>query len=475
MSEFNYVSKPSYDKHPDRMCLIARLFGLNAKLVGNKSKILELGCGTGSNLIPIALANSDSSFVGIDISEEQIAVANQHVQRLNLKNIKFIVQNLNQPNQQLWHNQIQDSFDYILAHGVFSWVSTAVQDSILQICSSLLAPNGVCYISYNVLPGFEVRDFLRRELQNKFANLSAPTQENVQQIRNFLLNYNLKDKCLPFQAARLSFEINNILRQSDGYIFYELLAEDNQAFYFQDLARRIKNFGLKYLGDSKLSRIKYLDIKDIQQADSDDFIETCEQEADFAQATAFRGSLFCKGEAAISRLPNLNVIDDCHLSSNLVYDIDVLLKTHFYDAQGVEVEIKNETTQEILKRITQDWPHSKTMKDLALSVDMARASVIKAELFELFKQERLDLYFSSEIKNSISPYAQIQLETQDWVTNYRHEYVKLTPDEIKVAKVLNVANSAQDIFEKLNQTLQLNDIEDILCFFKETALIGQLP
>ncbi|MDR2337583.1 MAG: methyltransferase domain-containing protein [Deltaproteobacteria bacterium] len=470
-NKLNYISKPSYDKHPDRLCLIARLFGLKAKLLSQNAVILELGCGTGSNLIPVALSNPNSSFIGVDISKEQIAIANQHVQSLNLKNIKFIAQDLNQTEQHLWQSQTQKDFDYILVHGVFSWVPTATQDSILQICSSQLASNGVCYISYNVLPGFEVRNFLRHELQNKFSNLSVPTQTNLQEIRDFLLNYNFKNKHLPFQAARLNFEINHILQQSDGYIFYELLAEHNQAFYFQELTEHIKSFGLKYLGDSKLNRINYLDLNKNPEVYSDDFIETCEQEADFCQATAFRGTLFCKNEALINRKPNLDIIEDCYLSSKLVFESDNFGETYFYDAQGVKVSIRNKVTQEILKFVIQEWPNPREIKSLAPLVGMTLETSVKEELFKLFKQELLDLYLScSTDKKPISPYVKIQLETQDWITNYRHEYVKLTPNEIKVAKLLDATNSLQDISKKLTPELTLNEIEDILAFFKEIAL-----
>jgi methyltransferase-like protein len=377
-------------------------------------------------------------------------------------------------------------------HGVFSWVPATTQDSILQICSSQLTANGVCYISYNVLPGFEVRDFLRHELQKKFSNLSilsqtnlqearnkgsmqdgsvVPNQANLQEVRNFLLNYNYKNRHLPFQAARLNFEINNILQQSDGYIFYELLAEHNQAFYFQELTQRLKGFGLKYLGDSKLNRIKYLDINDNPEADSDDFIETCEQEADFSQATAFRGTLFCKSEAQINRKPIFDIIEDCYLSSKLIFESDNFGEIYFYDAQGVKVNIGNKVTQEILKLIIQEWPNPRTMKSLTALIGVSLTSSVKEELFKLFKQEQLDLYLSYvAAKKSISSYVKIQLETQDWVTNYRHEYVKLTPNEIKVAKLLCALNSPQDIFKKLTPELTLNEIKDIFAFFKEVAL-----
>src|SRR4029434_7471331 len=55
-------------------------------------------------------------------------------------------------------------FDYILCHGVYSWVPPEVQDKILRICSKHLAPQGVAYISYNCYPGWHARGAIREML-----------------------------------------------------------------------------------------------------------------------------------------------------------------------------------------------------------------------------------------------------------------------------------------------------------------------
>ena len=54
-----------------------------------------------------------------------------------------------------------EPFDYIIAHGVYSWVPDPVRDRILAICSESLSPNGVAYVSYNTYPGGHIRDMVR--------------------------------------------------------------------------------------------------------------------------------------------------------------------------------------------------------------------------------------------------------------------------------------------------------------------------
>ena len=123
--------------HPDSLAIMATLLGMTTAPV-ERCRMLELGCAVGGNLVPMAYALPDSEFVGIDSSASQITEGDAMIAALELGNIT------------LKHLDILDvdpslgQFDYIIAHGVYSWVPEAVRDKILQICKQNLAPNGVC-------------------------------------------------------------------------------------------------------------------------------------------------------------------------------------------------------------------------------------------------------------------------------------------------------------------------------------------
>src|SRR5262245_55809985 len=131
--------------HPDRLATIARIFGMSSVDVA-RSRVLELGCATGGNLIPMAYNLPDSNFVGIDLSRQQIREAQAAVDALGIRNVT------------VKHASILDvdrgwgKFDYIICHGVYSWVEPAVQDKILQIAAENLSAHGVAYVSYNTYP-----------------------------------------------------------------------------------------------------------------------------------------------------------------------------------------------------------------------------------------------------------------------------------------------------------------------------------
>ncbi len=152
--EVPYASLPFPDTHPDRLATVARLFGLNPPDISH-CRVLELGCASGGNIMPMAELLPDSTFVGIDLSRRQIDAGQEQLKELNLSNVE------------LRHASILDvddsygKFDYIICHGVYSWVPDTVQDKILAVCKQNLNPTGIAYISYNTLPGWHMRGMVR--------------------------------------------------------------------------------------------------------------------------------------------------------------------------------------------------------------------------------------------------------------------------------------------------------------------------
>src|SRR5579871_1453764 len=70
--ELPYPSYPYPNTHPDHLGAVATLLGLQPALA-DRCRVLELGCASGGNLIPLALAWPESTYIGIDLSAQQIA------------------------------------------------------------------------------------------------------------------------------------------------------------------------------------------------------------------------------------------------------------------------------------------------------------------------------------------------------------------------------------------------------------------
>ena len=145
--EIPYTNAPEPYTHISRIAAIGRLRGL-APASPSRCRVLELGCADGGNLLPMASHYAESEFVGIDLSPIQVAIGCQRIEELGLPNFELRAANI----MELDETNL-GQFDYIILHGVYSWVPVEVRDRILSICSKHLTRNGIVYISYNVYPG----------------------------------------------------------------------------------------------------------------------------------------------------------------------------------------------------------------------------------------------------------------------------------------------------------------------------------
>src|SRR5260370_36089437 len=156
--ELPYDDKPIRATHPDNLAAIATLYGMTPPPL-DRCRVLELGCAAGHNLIAMAISLPEARFTGIDLSPRQIADGQATVAALGLPNVKL------QALSVLDMDDAFGQFDYIIAHGIYSWVPAAVQDKVLSVCARNLATDGVAYGSYNTYPGWHQRGMVR-EMMN---------------------------------------------------------------------------------------------------------------------------------------------------------------------------------------------------------------------------------------------------------------------------------------------------------------------
>jgi len=152
--EAPYPGRAYAHTHPDYMAALATLLGLNPPPVA-RCRVLEIGCAAGSNLIPMALSLPEATFVGIDISPRQIADGRRIIETLGMTNVTLLVRDVQEVGDEL------GQFDYIIAHGVYSWVPAPVRDRLMALTKRALAPHGIAYISYNTYPGWHILGALR--------------------------------------------------------------------------------------------------------------------------------------------------------------------------------------------------------------------------------------------------------------------------------------------------------------------------
>ena len=239
--ELPYDRLPMPETEPDFLAALAHLHGFETA-DAHHARVLELGCAQGGNLIPMAARYPDSEFVGIDLSRVQVEEGQAFIVQAGLSNIRLLHGDIAALPDDL------GEFDFIIAHGVYSWIPEFVREALLTACRRLLKPQGVAYISFNVEAGWRTYGQIRSVLMQQ-DNPALPPMQRVEQVRNLLATQ-------PFESEALQKEAQYLLTASPSYVFHEYLSEINQAFSFAVFTRQANAQGLRYLGEAGSRRAR---------------------------------------------------------------------------------------------------------------------------------------------------------------------------------------------------------------------------
>jgi methyltransferase-like protein/2-polyprenyl-3-methyl-5-hydroxy-6-metoxy-1,4-benzoquinol methylase len=240
-----YASRPFWQSQPAQLAAIARLFGLQAALPST-ARVLELGCAAGGNMIPLAARYPQASFTGIDLAATQVAQAQHAIQALGLANIEIRQQSVAD------FTRGAAPFDYIICHGVYSWVAPKVQDAILRVCRENLSEHGVAFISYNTYPGWKMREVVRDTMMYHTRSLMQPPAK-VEQARAILrFVEEISDERTAF-GKMMREEAAIVAKSPDYYLFHEHLEANNRPCYFREFIERARAHELGFLGEALLS------------------------------------------------------------------------------------------------------------------------------------------------------------------------------------------------------------------------------
>jgi methyltransferase-like protein len=470
--EIPYSSNPFSYTHPDNLSTVAMLMGMTPPPV-ERCRVLELGCAGGGNLIPMALALPESRFLGIDLSPRQIAMGQEVVDILGLLNIRL---------RSLSIMDIKDDdgpYDYIICHGVYSWVPSEVQDKILTICRRNLAPQGVAYVSYNTYPGWHMRGLIR-ELMKFHVRQFTDGPERVAQARAFL---DFLAKSVPGQstiyAQLLKVEADLLRAASDSYIFHEHLEDVNNPLYFHQFAERAAGKGLQYLGEANFTpfsgNVEPGVIDTLRQL-SDNPIHW-EQYMDFLRGRTFRRTLLCHTEVSLAKIPKVDVLPLLWLTARARPEdgtgkVQHDGKEEFASTEGVKLRTNHPLIKAALRALYDIWPDSLSFQALAkqLQLSLAPMEVHAKELAEVMLQcyvgqfvelHRLVPRFATEPSErpTGSPLARLQSGAGGRITNLRHMTVNLYDLDRMILSLLDGTRDVPGLVDAVEKAMADGELE----------------
>jgi SAM-dependent methyltransferase len=295
-NEIPYETAVRFETHPDRLAAVGRFYGMDPAPV-ERCRYLEIGCGTGGNVVALAYHLTEGRFLGVDAAEVPIAAGERMRVELDLGNLTLTARDLRGIGAE------SGEFDYIVAHGVYSWVPAEVRDALLRVCRERLAPNGIAFVSYNTLPGRYARRYLR-DLMLFHTRDIRDTDERLRQAR-WSLQYLANSPRLPdIWRPLVESDTAALLQMGDGWLFHDDFAEFDDPVYFHEFAAHASRHGLQYLGDADPPEM--FDPEGLLKPVPGGVIER-EQYMDFLKARRFRQTLLCHQGLTLERRP----VEDC--------------------------------------------------------------------------------------------------------------------------------------------------------------------
>ncbi|CAM3184223.1 methyltransferase regulatory domain-containing protein [Streptobacillus ratti] len=351
-----YISKSFKKCQPLYLKTIMKMLSFETTDL-NKMKVLEIGCSFGGNIIPIAISNPDSEIIGLDLSKVQIDEGNEIIEKIGLKNIKLYHKNI------LEYNNEFGKFDYIICHGVFSWVPDEVKEAILKVVKSSLTENGVAVISYNTYPGWKRIDIARdlmlfsiENLNDRLVNVNDQDKVEIgKSAIRFYLNNSIVDE-------NMKSVLENVLDKDSHYLYHEYFEKYNDPMYFYEFYKMLGKYDLIHVVDSSMSNSYPNFSQEIKNAINNECGENRiakEQYYDFLRNTQFRTSIITHRENS----DKINLTDEILLEK--LDEIYVRGTYTFEDEKWKYGDIEiGEQNGELLNFLTENYPKNFKIKEL---------------------------------------------------------------------------------------------------------------
>jgi SAM-dependent methyltransferase len=442
----SYHSGAIPDSHPARIGAIGRLHGLPTA-APDRCRVLELGCADGMNLLPLAERFPRSQFLGVDFTKAHIAAADEARAACNLANACFVCADLREFEPE------PEAFDFVIAHGVYSWVGDDVKERLLAVCARALAPGGVAYVSYNTLPVWGFLGGLREFLLTETEREREPWRQ-IERARRVMAALNESIAGQPGAYSELVRQsLADMLRKQPDHFYHDDLAAVNDPRTFTAFTNHASAHGLQYVAEAHYATMMFEHAPAPMRAALAgldlDFMRV-QQFMDVIFQRLLRNSLLCRGEPSPDRSANPMALKDCALGLRMRpvesrVNLGPGAAMRLTGPNDLSLEFDQPAEKAMLSALAQAAPArtpfwqayeaaNRLLQQAGLpSIDPA--ANLCGPLFRLFTLDALDLALMGDgdwlnTANPPAPSALMRYQAQKGaiVVNRWHEPVDLTPE-----------------------------------------------
>ncbi len=470
--------------------------------------MLELGCGDGGNLLSLAQALPDAAFAGIDLAAGAIERGAELARAAGIGNARLSCVDLRELPADI------GECDYVIAHGVYSWIAPAARTALLAAIRNRLAPQGIAYVSYNAYPGSYLRDMARDILGYHVRGISDP-HERLAAAQELMRTIVAIEEPTPY-ARLLREHMERMLRYSDALLLHDDLAEIATPFYLHEFVEHASRHGLAFLAEADLPESQMREVPEsasqLMGGLPDDPVVR-EQYLDFFKNRMFRRTLLCRVEAPVRReldeaqlagffvaaqlqtrppdearedargLANAAGQDD---ADRLERETDRLERETFITPEGFTVTTSEPLVRAALRSLSDAWPAALPFSRLLSVASEAAAPLVPAVVAQRLRVVLLQAYLGRVVqllscaprlsakpgeRPLASPLARAQCAAEGTVVaSLLHANVRLE-GELE-PRLLVLLDGARDITALAHETGA--DREDIRVALERFAAVGLL-
>ena len=249
MSELSKILKTHKYVHTDHdyfwlesMHFNQLLHGIHPGSFKSSFNACELGCGYGDTLIFLAIFYPEATFTGFDYNPTHIDYANQKVKQLGMENIHFETQDFRE-----LHLQKSSTYDYILCHGVFSWINDDCRKGMLDFVQRTLNENGKFYLDYLHSDNWSKRSVVHKVISEVFANDHEENTLRVQGGLDFIEALGDHSSFHHYNEDVIHW-FNRIKKRRLDYLAHDYLTDGRRSFTLSSVYRQTSERGLILAG-----------------------------------------------------------------------------------------------------------------------------------------------------------------------------------------------------------------------------------
>jgi len=298
ITELEYTSNFYRELSPHHLQFSALSKQIAIPSVVSPFNYLELGCGNGVTINALAVNHPKSQFWGLDFNPSHIVNAQEQARLANIENSQFFDLSFEET-----LDQDLPVMDFIVLHGIYSWVNEENRRHICALIKKMLRPGGVVYLSYNCLPGWSQAAPLRRLMAEFASREGGGVLEKLQTIKQVLPQLD----ALPLQYTQLNpyskLVHETIATKSPQYVVHEYMNTNWDLFYFTDVAAQMHEIKMTYAASANVLE------NFMQTCAAQDTVKFIESQADhlmrelmldYATNKRFRRDIYTRGARRFS-------------------------------------------------------------------------------------------------------------------------------------------------------------------------------